>query len=287
MKVLDAYPEIAERFAGVQEEGNGAYVNADCPLRCHSHARVRFWLGDDQRLVFCCWAGCNKLEILRSVGLSFKDCFRDRIVPDAVKREMTARYPYRDESGQTLYEVVRFEPGFNGREKDLRPRWANDGGWCWGLPKEIRRVLYRLPELLAADAGRTVLVVAGEKDSDNLHRLGIVATTNVFGERSEWLAEYSLALAGRDVVVIPDADSAGSRHADEVVGSLVRHGVGSVRVAPLPAKDCTAFINGLRVQGVTESDELRRRLWAAIQESELWKPSRNRVVSADTAASAV
>jgi putative DNA primase/helicase len=273
MRVLDLYPWIAADFQDAREEQNGAQVSVACPMRCHRSARVRFAIGEDDCLMFMCMAGCNKLEILRAVGRSFKDCFRDRLIPDNVKRDITALYQYRDEAGKVLYEVARFEPGFHGREKDLRPRHPVAGRMEWGLPKEIRRVLYRLPELLASNSARTVLVVAGEKDVDSLARIGVLATTNVFGERAEWLPEYSGHLALRDVVVVPDADSAGSRHGDEVVGSLIRHGVKSLRVAGLPKKDATAFLNALRVQGVTDAEDLRRELWLTLSLANQWIPA--------------
>jgi hypothetical protein len=49
------------------------------------------------------------------------------------------------------------------------------GGWAWNLAG-VERVLYRLPETLAAIAGgATVFVVEGEKDADRLALLGLAA----------------------------------------------------------------------------------------------------------------
>ena len=108
----------------------------------------------------------------------------------------------------------RLEPGHRGRDKDFRQRRpAAPGvkglvhGWAYNLDG-VRRVLYRLPELLAAPKEEPVWVVAGEKDVESLRALGFVATTNVCGERAEWLDSYSESLAGRDCVVVADRDSA-------------------------------------------------------------------------------
>jgi putative DNA primase/helicase len=55
-----------------------------------------------------------------------------------------AVYPYEDEEGRILYEVVRYT------DKEFRPRRPNaNGGWQFTLG-DVRRVLYRLPEVLAA-----------------------------------------------------------------------------------------------------------------------------------------
>ena len=87
-------------------------------------------------------------------------------------------YAYTDESGKTLFEVVRFEP------KDFRQRQpdsARPGGWTWSI-KGVRQVPYRLPDLLEPlSLGRVVLVVEGEKDVDRLMAIGIPATTNPGG----------------------------------------------------------------------------------------------------------
>ncbi|HMM43749.1 MAG TPA: toprim domain-containing protein, partial [Thermomicrobiales bacterium] len=82
-----------------------------------------------------------------------------------------------------------------------------------------RRVLYRLPEIVAADPGQRVVVVEGEKDADALAALGIVATTCAQGAGA-WRDEYSASLAGRHVAIVPDNDDAGRRHAEQVARSL-------------------------------------------------------------------
>ena len=52
--------------------------------------------------------------------------------------------------------------------------------------------LYRLPELLEAKAQERPIVIAeGEKDVDNLARIGIIATTNVCGAHAKWLREIA------------------------------------------------------------------------------------------------
>lgn len=112
---------------------------------------------------------------------------------------------------------------------------------------------------------------AGEKDVDSLRAVGVLATTNVCGESAEWLDSYSDALAGRDVVVVEDRDSAGRRHANEVVGSLTDRGAASVRRVRLPTKDATAYLNGLRRAGMTDRDELKAELSAVLGTGRRWE----------------
>ena len=80
----------------------------------------------------------------------------------------------------------------------------------------VRRVPYRLPEVIGA---QTVSICEGEKDCDNLMKLGITATCNC-GGAGKWRQEYSEALRGKDVVIFGDADEPGKAHVDQVIESL-------------------------------------------------------------------
>ena len=95
----------------------------------------------------------------------------------------------------------------------------------------MRVVPYRLPELLA-ELARPVVIAEGEKDCDNLARIGVPATCNA-GGAGKWTAEHSAFLRGRRVIVLPDNDEAGRNHAQQVAQSL--QGIAeSVRIVELP-----------------------------------------------------
>jgi hypothetical protein len=123
---------------------------------------------------------------------------------------IAAVYEYRDEDRTLLFQVCRFEP------KDFRPR-RPDGRYTL---EGVRRVLYRLPDVLKAIAeGSTIHLVEGEKDADNLHKLGVTATTNA-GGANKWRSEYSESLRGAHVVLIPDNDEPGRKHVEQVAAAL-------------------------------------------------------------------
>jgi putative DNA primase/helicase len=148
------------------------------------------------------------------------------------KPRIVATYDYRDEEGGLLYQVVRYEPGFDGEPKTFRQRRPDGkGGWVNGL-RDVRRVLYRLPELLAAPRDRLVFVVEGEKDADRLHAEGLLATTNAMGA-GKWRPEYAEALHARHVVILPDNDEPGRAHAQAVARSLA-DAAASLKVVELP-----------------------------------------------------
>jgi hypothetical protein len=137
--------------------------------------------------------------------------------------KVVATYDYTDEMGALLFQAVRYEP------KEFRQRRPGPNNtWIWNLDG-VRRVPYRVPDMIAAvAAGKTVWIVEGEKDADNLHRLGLAATTNPMGS-NKWHSEYNQFLRGADVVIIGDNDKAGHDHVEQVAASL--HGVvGRIRV---------------------------------------------------------
>jgi 5S rRNA maturation endonuclease (ribonuclease M5) len=76
-----------------------------------------------------------------------------------------------------------------------------------------------LPQIIAA---QTVVITEGEKDCENLAKLGFVATTNPLGA-GKWRDHYSDTLRGKDVIVfgdVGDDDGAGEKHVTQVIHSL-------------------------------------------------------------------
>ena len=198
--------------------------------------------------------------------------------------KVVATYSYIDEHGELLYEVQRVEPGRDGKKKEFRQRRPHplDGAWVWGInagsyyrrngewyPAKdgvgddelpaVRRVLFRLPEVLQAE---TVYVVEGEKDVLTLAAGGLVATTNSGGSQNKWLPEYSESLRGKQVVVIPDNDEPGKKHAAEVVKAL-KGIAGEALIVSLPSgKDATEFVEAGHSVAEIEAmaEEARRRV---------------------------
>ena len=149
---------------------------------------------------------------------------------DLAGGQPVAEYPYKDERGNLLFEVVRFEPKtFRQRRPDGR------GGWQWSLGK-VRRVPFHLPELLEAGE-RTIHIVEGEKDVLTLERHGLVATCNP-GGAEKWRKEFAQFFRAADVVILPDNDEAGERHAQQVANNLqpVASRVRIQRLPDLPPK---------------------------------------------------
>jgi hypothetical protein len=215
---------VMARLEGVKPAGQGRWM-AKCPAHDDRQASLSVREGDDGRVLLNCHAGCRTEDVVANIELGMEDLFPPR-EQDAGRPAIVAEYNYRDESGKLLYQAVRLSP------KSFRQRKpAAAGGWEWKL-EDVRRVLYRFPELLAAPKAETVWIAEGEKDVEALARIGLVATTNV-GGAGKWRPDYSEALRGHPVAILPDNDDPGRKHAAEVAAALA--GIAeSVRVVALP-----------------------------------------------------
>lgn len=229
---------LAER--GVKLIGSGNQRTAKCPF--HQDKNPSFSVNIPEG-TWHCHVGCGGGSVIdllakfqnrtpADILRDHRDDSRQAASPPAQRREV-AVYRYQDANRKDVFEVVRFEPKtFRQRHKDA------DGNTVWGMDG-VERVLYRLPDVLAA---KEVWIVEGEKDADNLAKLGFCGTCNV-GGAGKWLDSYTGALEGKDVVLCGDNDAPGKKHVDLVLSSIGNK-VASARIVnmPLPHKDVSDYI---------------------------------------------
>ena len=219
-----------------------------------------------------CFAGCDTRDILREIGLTFHDLgydadpgWRQRIKPTAVRPagsrkplgKLEATYSYTGEHGELVAEKLRF-----AGKTFLWRRPQAGGGWIWKVNRAALP-LYRLHLLAAA---KTVVLVEGEKDADNLQRViknGIAVTTAPNGAKS-WRSEFIECFRDKQVWVIPDFDEPGRVYAQTVADQLnqVARWVRVVSVAP--SKDVSDYL----------LNHIPADLSLLFRHAPLWAPSR-------------
>jgi putative DNA primase/helicase len=249
-----AQERFLAHFDGAKREGD--HWKARCPGH-DDHSQSLSIKFDGSRALVHDFAGCGTEYLLERVGLKLANLYfdgptnSDRNQGRQSTSQPITKYPYVDETGKLLFEVLRFEP------KDFRQRKPEaDGGWSWHL-NGVRRVLYQLPDVLSAS---DTLITEGEKDCESARRLGFVATCNP-GGAGKWKDEYSEFLRGKNVSIIPDNDEPGRKHAQQVAVSLHLR-ANSVKVLELPgAKDLTEWI---------ERGGTREQLLSLIQSAAVW-----------------
>jgi hypothetical protein len=240
---------VRAAFPGAKRQASGWYA-ACCPVHEDEHESFGFRETEDGKVHIRCQAGCDWRAILGAVGLRPQDLYPDggngptrsgngaparpvpasRPTPAAAKQKARGRlvevYDYRRLDGSVAHQTLRWEPkGFSQRQPAVpgtdysQRKLSQDGAWVNDLV-DCETVLYRLPELVQAIAREEVVfLVEGEKDANNLARLGLAATCNAMGAE-KWEKRYTSALAGADVVIIPDNDPAGEKHLRLVADAL-------------------------------------------------------------------
>ncbi len=179
---------------------------ARCPAHDDHNPSLSLKDADDGQVLVKCHAGCSQEAVVGA--LKAKRLWPDQ-KPQA--RAIIATYNYTDEAGQMLYQVVRTEPkGFFQR--------CPDGFGGWTNRKGKRQVLYRLREVLETPI---VFCVEGERDVETLREYGFVATTNAGGANAPWLPQYTEALRGREVILIPDNDTPGRKRVARIARALL------------------------------------------------------------------
>jgi 5S rRNA maturation endonuclease (ribonuclease M5) len=177
---------------------------------------------------------------------------------------VTASYIYRDRNGAPYLRVQR-----TATKQFFQQHW-DGANWIKGKPQGPK-VPYRLPELLAAAPTTPVYICEGEKDADNLVKLGFLASCNSGGadpgNGSKWTAELNACFKDRHVYILPHNDAPGRQHAQHVARSLYSVAA-SVRIIDLP---------GLPPKGdVTDwlkTDPSGARLVEACERAPLFEPA--------------
>jgi hypothetical protein len=252
------YEQFLTQLDGVKSAGKHQAM-ALCPA--HDDREASLSVAESEtgdKILLKCHAGCETERIVAAMGRRMSDLFNGRPLE---RSEIAKTYDYTDEAGQLLYQTVRMVPkGFWQRRPD------GHGGWVADM-KGVRRVLYRLPELLEAVAcEKRVFIVEGEKDADALAAHGLCATTNV-GGAGKWTAEYSDVLKDSDVVILPDNDEAGRNHAQKVAEALYGKAkrITILELPDLPPKgDASDWLQN----GGTVS-----RLWQLVENALEWRPT--------------
>jgi putative DNA primase/helicase len=110
------------------------------------------------------------------------------------------------------------------------------------------RVPYRLPKLLNAE---TVYLPEGEKDVHTLETWGLVASCNPGGSGNSHLyAGWADYFRGRHIVILPDNDAPGCKHAAAVAAALLSIAA-SVRIVELPGLPAKGDVTDWRDAGGT------------------------------------
>lgn len=275
---------------------------ACCPAHDDSNPSLSIKEGEDGRVLLCCRAHCDHKEIAAARGWEVSDLFDANATPAAAKKK-ASRPKAEKKAGQAFatadaaqkaYERTLGKParswtysdrdtlGEVGRvlrwdrpdgKKDIRPISRHADGWRLEHMADPRP-LYGVEFLEDADR---VYVAEGEKCCDALFNeggLGLASTTSSGGSNAASKSDWS-PLAGREVVILPDADDAGRQYAATVAAIL--HELdppATVRVVELdglePGGDVADLYEACRSDA--EIKALREKIERLVDETEPLQP---------------
>ncbi|MCJ7544218.1 MAG: DUF3987 domain-containing protein [Phycisphaerae bacterium] len=278
MRNLDPVQTVLAKLDGVRQTGRAQW-QAHCPAHDDKHASLSIGRGDDGRALVRCHAGCALDDVLVKIGLKDADLFTPSVAP----RPLASPVP-KTQKGRTIYKtaeeafatagvqangqfvsawqypgdtfrVGRFALADGG--KTFRPIHRNAAGWSIGDPAGPLP-LYRGDDL--PDSG-AIIVCEGEKCVEVARGVGLPAVTSAHGAGSAHKSDWR-ALAGREVVILPDNDDAGRGYAQEVATILNKlTPPATVKIIDLPGLsehgDIADWIDPDGPMGSKTADEIR------------------------------
>lgn len=178
---------------------------------------------------------------------SYKDVIRYLKENPIGTDEISNIYKFKDENGKIVYLKVRT------KEKKFLHIRLIENNLVWGLKdgeyyetfegsnifssnikntkkiicKEQNKILYNLDHVIKGiREDKTIYIVEGEKDADNLIKNGLIATTTSTGGgagKDKWNDGYSQYFKGAKVVILPDNDKSGIEFAKQVEESILNY----------------------------------------------------------------
>ncbi|AIY81372.1 hypothetical protein U728_2922 [Clostridium botulinum 202F] len=119
--------------------------------------------------------------------------------------------------GGSYYEIYEGSNIFSANEKSTKKIEI----------KEQEKILYNLPNVIKGiKEDKTIYIVEGEKDCQNLIKNGLIATTTSTGGGTgseKWNDSYSRYFKSAKVVIFPDNDSSGQQFAEQVKNSILNY----------------------------------------------------------------
>jgi hypothetical protein len=228
LDTLDVERFYGQRLGDLQRDG-GQRLKALCPFKAETKPSFTIYRRDKGFKCFSCGASGSPFDlVMRLENCEFAEALQ------RVAREVGLDSGEEKAAGRLVRVHTWYDAEANPvfRKKRLEPKEFfievpdGNGGW---RPRDSERdgplplMLYG-EELLAACPEEAVWFTEGERDADTARGLGLLGVTS--GGTSSWHRELAEKLRGRIVCIVPHADDAGERFAQQVARDL--HSVAKV-----------------------------------------------------------
>lgn len=195
-RLIDA---LKDHGSKVIATGRRAQAQAQCPVPGHGSGRgdqnpsLSITGMEGEALIYC-HAGCDPSDIMGALGMTLADL-------------------YDNHKGQTYeYPDERYVYRLAGKKFSQKGNTKGDSLFRTQFP-----------------TGAVVYVTEGERDVQAIEAVGGAATCSPMGAGKAHRFDWS-PLQGRDVIIVPDKDEPGRKHAEDIIEILEDVKASSVRV---------------------------------------------------------
>lgn len=252
MNVQQQLELLSSRLKHWTQKDDRNYL-ACCPVHGDTVPSLCVTVSDSNKLLLHCFShGCSARSMVRNIGCGFDaegvivkrtdapELSEEDRKPASLKDHdifswpVSATYQYTDEQGNELLRVQRRDSP-NGERKGFFQSTKDDTGrWVMRVLPGTDIPPYNLKGILTSSSS-TIYVVEGEKAADALIKAGYTATTNPggAGRWSKISLRFKAHFNNRHVVILPDADEPGRKHATDVALDLETCGAASIKVLDL------------------------------------------------------
>ena len=170
-----------------------------------------------------------------------------------IKERITAIYPYTNEKGNILYEMVRQREG----QPYCCRRPTGNGEYEYSI-KGIERVIYNLPRIKQAIKNKEIIfIVEGESKVATMTELQIPATTVAFRFANKWESSHNEFLKGAaGIIILQDDDQFGLDFANNTY-TVLRQMFAEEKIGIMPITDICPEINK-QGAGITDVRDFMR-----------------------------
>lgn len=192
------------------EVERGGEINCYCPI-CQPNTDEKdkrlYYKKDGDNILLHCKHGCSFDDIIKFFPKSNKK------TAWVLLREHIYHNPDGSIFGKKCYYLIE------GKKQPIWQRYE-DNQYITGLNGK-KADLYNVCELINADENKTVWIVEGEKDADNMKKHGFLAVSPPNGA-GYWTQHFNKYFRKKNVVIIPDNDEAGRKHLEKVCKNLLK-----------------------------------------------------------------
>lgn len=236
-----------------------------CPAHDDDNASLSVAVGTTGNIVVKCHAGCSSESVVTAAGLKMSDLFTGDKNKDKIYHGTTTKkseWKYYDLNGKYVYSAMRLD--IPGKPKKMWMQAGNKKSL-----NGIKRILYNIQNVQEAIVNEDIIfIVEGEKQVENLKKLGLTGTTNPQGAE-KWNDSYSMSLTWAITCILPDNDHPGQMHGKKVAG-LLYGVVKSIKIIDLPG-----LKSGEDVSEWIEYGGTKEQLLELYESTPFYKPEEN------------